>query len=291
MATTPRTIFYSPPERADEQLALFARDFRKIVDRERQQAKELEAANRQLREYARDLNQAYQEEREKNSQLEKARLDTVLMLISAGRLRDEETGAHMWRLGEYSKVLARQLGLGQEEVDRIYWAAPLHDLGKIGVPDSVLLKKGELTEEEWELMKQHTTLGAHLLNGSTSPYLETAREIALSHHERWDGSGYPKGLRGEDIPLPGRVVMLADQYDALRSERPYKPPFSHEESCTIILKGDGRCRPEHIDPQVLETFRRVHTEFDRIFQAFSDEKACSQGSGGRILSQPPQPSA
>ncbi len=291
MATAAQSKPSIPPEQADAQLAMFARDFRKMVDRERLQARELEAANRQLQEYARDLNRAYQEERKRNRQLEKARLDTVFMLISAGRLRDEETGAHMWRLGEYSKQLALELGLDREEVDRIYWAAPLHDLGKIGVPDSVLLKKGKLTKEEWVLMQHHTTLGAQLMEGSTSPYLETARLIALSHHERWDGSGYPQGLCGEEIPLPGRIVMVADQYDALRSERPYKPPFSHRKTCAIILEGDGRSRPEHIAPQVLEAFRKTHSEFDRIFQEFSDEKVSQEGkgrgAGSLVPSQPP----
>lgn len=231
------------------------------------QTQELADANRQLLCYAKDLRRVYHAERSKSRLLEQAYRDSVMRLISVGHLRDEETGAHMRRIGEYSKHLCQELSLPSDEVDRVHWAAPLHDIGKMGIPESVLLKQGELTEQEWELVKSHPTLGAEMLSDSSSPYLQTASQIALHHHERWDGSGYPQGLSGSSIPLSGRIVMLADRYDALRSERPYKSALSHNESCKVILQGDGNSMPEHFDARLLEIFVMTHAEFDRIYES------------------------
>jgi putative two-component system response regulator len=151
--------------------------------------------------------------------------------------------------------------------DTLYYASPMHDIGKVGVPDSILLKQGPLDRQEWENMKTHTLIGAKILSGSDSPFLVMARDIALSHHERWDGTGYPAGLREGDIPLVARIVCIVDQYDALRSNRPYKPPFDHEKAFQIISSGDGRTLPGHFDPGVLEAFRNVHEKFRDVFES------------------------
>jgi putative two-component system response regulator len=145
----------------------------------------------------------------------------------------------------------------------------MHDVGKIGIPDVILRKVGPLDDSEWKVMRNHAALGASLLKGTPSPLLELAGQIALTHHERWNGSGYPQGLRGDDIPLAGRIVMLADQYDAMRSRRPYKVAFSHEQTCDIIVHGDGRTLPEHFDPQLLAVFREAHPRLQTIYSQLS----------------------
>jgi putative two-component system response regulator len=141
----------------------------------------------------------------------------------------------------------------------------MHDIGKIAIPEAILLKAGPLTAQEWEVMKTHTTAGARLLAGGESPYLRMGAEIALSHHELWDGSGYPASLKGPAIPISARIMNLCDQYDALRSERPYKPPLSHHRTVEVITKGDGRTSPSHFDPEILSLFQRLSPRFAEIF--------------------------
>lgn len=163
---------------------------------------------------------------ERTLELEKAQLETLQRLALAAEYRDDDTGLHTKRVGLMAASIAEVLGLPPTQVNLIARAAPLHDVGKIGISDTILLKPGKLTEEEFAIMRQHTTIGAQILSGSTSPWLRLAEEIALSHHERWDGQGYPKGLTGENIPIEGRIVAVADVFDALTHERPYKKAWS-----------------------------------------------------------------
>ncbi len=253
------------------QIAAYQRELQRLVEAENLKAQELAIAYQQLQSFAKDLKASFDAERQKSKQLERAYYDSLLRLTQASQYKDDETGAHIQRLSHYAQLLALHLGLGETEADTLFSAAPMHDVGKIGIPDSVLRKQGPLNHDEWGLMRRHPEMGARLLTGSDSLLLTRAQEIALTHHERWDGGGYPHGLKGEEIPLSGRIVMLADQYDALRSKRPYKPPFSHEHTCDVLLNGDGRTSPEHFDPQLLDAFRDLHGEFASLYARILDE--------------------
>ncbi len=192
--------------------------------------------------------------------------EIIERLTAAAELRDEDTGLHISRIGMYAKRLSQQMGLPEVFIDNISVASAMHDVGKIGIPDSILLKPGALTAEEFATIKQHTTIGEKILRGSDHAMLQMGAVIAATHHERWDGTGYPQGLQGDDIPLAGRIVMLVDQYDALRNSRVYKPAFDHFKTCSIIVNGDGRTMPHHFDPKVLEAFDAVKDDFDQIFE-------------------------
>lgn len=186
----------------------------------------------------------------KTKELREAQLETVRRLGRAAEFRDDETGNHILRMSTYCAIVAKRLSLSDEEAEMILYASPMHDVGKIGIPDRILLKPGKLDPGEWEIMKRHTVWGAEILSGSKSQLLETARIIALTHHEKWDGSGYPNGLSGEEIPIFGRICAIADVFDALTSERIYKPAYSNEEAFAIIMEGKGK----HFDPQVVDAF-------------------------------------
>lgn len=198
-------------------------------------------------------------------------IETILRLTIVSEYKDEETGAHIHRTSHYAKTLAEQMGLEKRFAETIYYAAPMHDIGKVGVPDKILLKKGPLDQEEWKIMQRHTSMGAKILEGSDSEFIRMARDIAQSHHERWDGTGYPHQLKGKEIPLSARIMNIADQYDALRSKRPYKPSLPHEKAVEIITVGDGRTLPTHFDPVVLYAFKKMHPLFADIFKKIKDE--------------------
>jgi putative two-component system response regulator len=207
--------------------------------------------------------------RERTTDLQESYIETIFTMTRAVEYKDEETGAHVQRISYFSRGLARMLGLEEEFVDRIFFASPMHDIGKLGIPDHILLKPGGLTPEEWEVMMGHTTMGSKILGSSKSPFLIMGAEIALNHHERWDGGGYPNGRRAEAIPLAARIMHICDVYDALRCKRPYKPGFNHGKAMDIITCGDGRTRPEHFDPVVLAVFQENHASFRDIFKAYA----------------------
>lgn len=218
-----------------------------------------------------ELNKAYKKLDSSYHVVQKSYIETIQRLNMAAEYKDEDTGSHIRRTSLYTKELASALGMDSDFIETIYYASPMHDIGKVGIPDGILMKNGSLTPEEWIVMKSHTTIGAKILKGSESHLLKMAEEIALSHHERWNGSGYPSGLRGEEIPLSGRITNIVDQYDALRSKRPYKVNLHHDTVFKIITEGDGRTSPEDFDPAILEAFKRSVKKFDEIFNTENDD--------------------
>ncbi len=203
--------------------------------------------------------------RARTSQLQTSFIESILTLVRAAEYRDDHTGIHVKRVSHYTRLLAEQLGMSTEFCDQIFYASPMHDIGKIGIPDQILLKPDSFEPAEREIMKRHVLIGSDILAGNSSPYFQMGRDIALGHHERWDGGGYPSGLKGEAIPLPARIMQLVDVYDALRSKRPYKSAFTHEKSLRIIREGDGRTAPSHFDPAVLEAFIKRAQDCEAIF--------------------------
>ncbi|USF86159.1 response regulator [Candidatus Endoriftia persephonae] len=192
------------------------------------------------------------EVKETTRELERREKETIFRLAKAGEFRDEDTGNHILRISRYSALIAEEIGLSQEQQELIRHSAPMHDLGKIAIPDHILLKPGKLTPEEWDVMKRHSEYGHSILKDSPSSYLQTGAIIALHHHERFDGSGYPMGLRGFSIPLEARIVAVADVFDALVSKRPYKPAWSKSEALEYLAHERGR----HFDPDCADAFLR-----------------------------------
>jgi putative two-component system response regulator len=196
-------------------------------------------------------------------------VETVVRLSRAAEYRDEDTGEHLLRIGYYSAAVGRALGLADEVVENLLRAAPMHDIGKIGIPDSVLLKRGPLDPAEWAIVKQHPLIGAKILAGSESDVIRLGEVVALTHHERWDGSGYPAGLAGLEIPLAGRIVAVVDVFDAVASKRPYKESFSLDRSFEIVRGKSGNA----FDASVVDAFFTVEAEIREIHATFQDRHA------------------
>ncbi len=251
--------FITKPVTAGE-LRLRIRNMLKLKAYTDRLAKEQEILDGMVRDRTKELQQTVQ-------QLEKARLETIFRLSRAAEYKDEGTGAHIRRISFYCEILGRHLGFEEAELRVLTHSAPLHDLGKIGIPDAILLKPGKLTEDEFEIMKTHTTLGAEILAGSDDPYLKAGSVIALNHHERWDGKGYPNGISGEDIPLHGRIVAVADVFDALTSKRPYKDPMPFEQAVSVICEGSG----SQFDARITGAFSGGLGEFERIYRTVRND--------------------
>ena len=192
--------------------------------------------------------------------LKRVSLEVILRLARASEYKDSDTGMHIERMSRFAAAIARKMGLPDDEVENILYAAPMHDIGKIGIPDNILLKPDRLDNNEWEVMKQHTIIGACILEGSEAPLVDLGRIIALTHHERWDGAGYPMGMSGEDIPLAGRITSVSDVFDALSSRRPYKDPISSEETFQMVRAGRGT----QFDPIVVDALYAIHDEIEEI---------------------------
>ena len=223
--------------------------------------------------------------RERTRELELSRINIVWRLAKAGEFRDEETGAHIVRVGSYCRKIAKVMGKEQDFIDTVTLVSPLHDVGKIGIPDRILHKPGALNDEEWALMKRHTLIGQKILlqppkgikrllgegqsfsnDDGNGDLIDMAADIAVAHHEKWDGSGYPFGLKDRDIPLAARITALADIYDALRSERPYKTAYPEEKAREMILAKAGN----HLDPDVVAAYRESVSDFQRIYEELKD---------------------
>ncbi len=197
---------------------------------------------------------------ETQRKLRAAHQETIHCLVLAAEFKDKDTADHIQRMSQFSALIARRLNMTPSDVELILLASPMHDIGKIGVPEEILLKPGRLDDSEWDVMKKHTVIGANILEKSASPLLNTGKIIALSHHEKWDGAGYPQGYRGEDIPIQGRICAIADVFDALTSERPYKEAFPNDVALDILKEGAGL----HFDPNLVKVFSENMDEILRI---------------------------
>ena len=256
----------------EAELALRVKNLLRVVEFEEFLQRHNEQLDAQVRERTRQLEEALEALRRSREELKTSYLDTIFRLTTVAEYKDCFTSGHIKRVGHYCRHLARELGWSEEDQKSIFYASPMHDIGKVVIPTDILQKPGPLTAEEFALVQGHTTAGARILRGSTSSFLQLAEVIALTHHERYNGGGYPRGLRGTELPLAGMIVNISDQYEALRSERPYKPPLLHEQAVDIITCGDGRTEPSHFHPQVLEAFTDSTGTFAAIFDEFAREQ-------------------
>jgi putative two-component system response regulator len=225
-----------------------------------------------------DQNRQLEEKvRERTRELWDSRLSIIHRLGKAAEFRDNETGDHVIRMAHYCRLLAERLGWCETDVNLLFHAAPMHDVGKIGIPDAILQKPGPLDAQEWRIMKQHTTIGAEIIGPEDSDLMRLARVIALTHHEKWNGSGYPEGISGEDIPTAGRIVALADVFDALTSERPYKNAWPVDEAFALIQKEAGR----HFDPELARIFLEAREAILAIREEWTPAELRTTGMGGK----------
>jgi putative two-component system response regulator len=246
----------------------FAAELANVYHKAYAQERKLQQTNEQLFRYAHDLSSVVYDLRRANDELEHAYLDTISRLVIAAEYRDKDTGDHINRISLYSAFLARCRGLDALEVRRVRHASPMHDIGKIGIPDHILLKPGTLTDDEFALIKTHPLIGSRILGGSAAQVLMMAEQIARCHHERWDGNGYPCGLRGTDIPISARIVNLADTFDALTSARPYKEALSLTDALEVIRSESGR----QFDPELVDLFVRHRDGIERIHAGGGSEE-------------------
>lgn len=243
----------------------------KRVLRERSLLAKQRKTHQRMVEYSENLSISNKQLRQANREVQEAYLDTINRLAIAAEYRDEETGDHIIRMSRYSAMIGERLGLSEAALNNLRYASPMHDVGKIGIPDMILLKPGKLTADEFEIMKTHTTIGADILSNSRAEILQYAEEIALSHHERWDGTGYPRGLAGEAIPIMGRIVGIADVFDALTSDRPYKDAYPLEVALEILKRERGR----HFDPRVVDAFMDLKDEIAAVLHQFNPNRPLS----------------
>lgn len=237
--------------------------------------KTTETYRREAREAYSKLKKAYRELRDSNIQM-------IFRLAVIAEYRDFTTGTHLVRIADYSAIIAQGMGLSKADVELIRYASPMHDIGKIILPDSILKKKGKLTRKEREIMKQHPLVAAEIFKNAHTPLMKACGSIAVSHHERFDGTGYPRGLKGEEIPLYGRIVGVADVFDALTSKRPYKEAFGFDESVSMIMELAGT----HFDPDVVMAFIRNRQRIKGIWEANRDIQDFLKDKGIREDSVP-----
>ena len=254
---------------SSEQLKRYAEDLRKMYESGKNKTKELTDSHGQLLKFAEDLNRNFQRLKAVHSELRQSYLDTIHRLVLAAEYKDEDTADHIVRMSRYCSLLAQKLGLSDEKARNILYASPMHDVGKIGIPDVILMKPGRLTAEEFETMKTHTIIGARIIGNATAEILKLAEEVALVHHEKWNGQGYPGGLVGTDIPLSGRIAAVADVFDALTSRRPYKDPFPVKKALRIIQEERG----QHFDPAVVDVFLDNIESIMKINEEVASEEA------------------
>lgn len=244
---------------ADQELNDIADHFNSLLNKMHQLNRHIKEQNIQLITYAQDLSLSH-------NSLKQAYLEAIHRLALASEYRDEDTAMHLKRMSSYSAIIAKGMGLSDKEVDLILYASPMHDVGKIGIPDNILFKVDKLTPEESEIIRTHCSIGARILVGSESEVIQMAEQIAISHHEKWDGTGYPYGLKGEYIPLVSRITALADVFDALTTKRPYKPAFSNDRAYSIIKEEKGK----HFDPEVVAVFFQSLDEIVAIYKKFQE---------------------
>ncbi len=230
-----------------------------------QMRRELAQANEVLEEKVRRRTEQLHQ---KNLELEQTRLEIIRRLGRAAEYKDNETGLHVIRMSQYSHLLALAAGMGEKWAETLLNAAPMHDIGKIGIPDIILLKPGRLSDEEWQIMRTHPEIGAGIIGEQSSELLEMARSVALTHHEKWDGSGYPNGLRGTDIPLEARIVAIADVFDALTTKRPYKPAWSIEQATNLLRE----CAGSHFDPQLVPLFIDILPQVLAVRESWKEQE-------------------